>query len=154
MGRPFQPKFSFVQQSRRKLFSEPQNVSDGGLTWRGQCHGKPHCRVTYQGSHTTRSFCHFRNASPWEERPVMQSRGLSSLIRSCFQGDYSLGRHVLPHCHACTCTPLILHGIDESLDSIKHLTKPVSLRKSMVLQSRPRHHTKNRLWEFLSWLRG
>ena len=102
----------------------------------------------------------FSNESPWgEEAPVWK-------VEVFFQPDLTVLKVTSPwftmhllttiHTHTHTHTHSLSlslslsvsshsYGIDSSLDSIKHLTKLLSLRQRVALQSQPRHNANNRL---------
>ena len=101
----------------------------------------------------------FSNESPWgEEAPVWK-------VEVFFQPDLTVLKvtspwftmHLLTTIHTHTHTHTLSlslslsfsshsYGIDSSLDSIKHLTKLLSLRQRVALQSQSRHNANNRLW--------
>lgn len=141
------PKLRSAQPSRRKSFSVSHNIHDECLTRHSQYHGNPRWGAIYQWNYITRCLCHFSNESLWKGGPVWKTEVFPAWADSVLKviSPWCAMPLSSPPPHTQTHTP-ILHGVDESLDSIKHLTKLFSLRKSMVLLPRPGHHANNRLW--------
>lgn len=135
-GIPPQIRDSSTKPKKRVLCA--QSVSDEGLAFLRQCHGNSHQRATAQWNHATIRVHSLVMKAPGEKKVLNgKQRCFSSLTWLFLKGDFSLVHHAPPHheTHTHTYTLSLFfsshsYGIDSSLDSIKHLTKLLSLRKS------------------------